>query len=183
VHDTDIESTLLTLVADGDTAAFERLYGLMGPRIFGLVLRVLRDRHQAEEVTQEVFLETWTHAARYDSERGSAAAWMLRLAHGRAVDRVRASEASGARDLRVGIRDFGVVDSPEDLVASRIDSAAVERALAELPEPQRRAIILTHLAGYTQVEAAEILNVPLGTVKTRVREGLGKMRRHLEAAA
>lgn len=183
VTDPDLETTLLTLVADADTAAFERLYGLMSPRVFGLVLRVLRDRHQAEEVTQEVFLETWTHAVQYDAARGSAAAWMLRLAHGRAVDRVRAAAASGARDLRVGIRDFGVVESPEELVAARLDHAGVERALAELPESQRRAIILTHLAGYTQVEVAEMLDVPLGTVKTRVREGLGKMRRRLEAAA
>ena len=154
----------------------------MSPRVFGLVLRVLRDRHQSEEVTQEVFLEVWRDAARFESARGSAAAWMLRLAHSRAVDRVRAAEASGARDLRVGIRDLGAVESPEELVASRLDSAAVERALATLPDAQRRAIILTHLAGYTQAEAAELLRVPLGTVKTRVREGLGRMRRLLEVA-
>ncbi len=178
----EIESVLLTRVADGDTRAFEQLYALMSPRLFGLILRVLRDGHQAEEVTQEVFLETWRYAARYDPDRGSAAAWMLQLAHSRAIDRVRASEASSARDLRVGIRDFGVVDSPEDVVAARIDNVAVERALAELSEAQRTAIVLTHIAGYTQVQAAELLHVPLGTVKTRVREGLNRMRQHLSAA-
>jgi RNA polymerase sigma-70 factor (ECF subfamily) len=182
VHEVEIESTLLNSVATGDTVAFERLYTLMSARVFGLVLRVLRDRHQAEEVTQEVFLETWRHAARYESSRGSATAWMLRTAHSRAIDRVRAAQASSSRDLRVGIRDFGVVDSPEDLVTSRLENAAVERALAALPEAQRAAIVLTHLDGYTQVEAADLLHVPLGTVKTRVREGLGRMRRQLAAA-
>lgn len=182
MHEPEVESTLLTLVATGDTAAFERLYGLMSPRVFGLVLRVLRDRHQSEEVTQEVFLEVWRDAAQFESTRGSAAAWMLRLAHSRAVDRVRAAAASGARDLRVGIRDLAVVESPEELVASRLDSAAVERALATLPDAQRRAIILTHLAGYTQAEAAQMLHIPLGTVKTRVREGLVRMRRQLDVA-
>lgn len=182
MHDPETESELLTRVAEGDTLAFERLYTLMSPRVFGLVLRIVRDRHQAEEVTQEVFLEAWRNAARYRSARGTATAWMLRTAHSRAVDRVRAASASSSRDLRVGIRDLQIVDSPEDVVASRLDHAAVERALAMLPEAQRIAIVLTHLAGYTQVEAAELLSVPLGTVKTRVREGLGRMRRHLEAA-
>jgi RNA polymerase sigma-70 factor, ECF subfamily len=182
MFDFPLESILLTRAAQGDTAAFEQLYTLMSPRVFGLVLRVVRDRHQAEEVTQEVFLETWRHAARYRSDRGTATGWMLRTAHSRAVDRVRAAEASSSRDLRVGIRNLEVAPSPEELVAARLDSVVVERALAGLPEAQRIAIVLTHLAGYTQVEAAELLRVPLGTVKTRVRDGLGRMRRYLEAA-
>lgn len=182
MHEIETEAALLARVADGDTGAFEELYGLMSGRVFGLVLRVLRDRHQAEEVTQEVFLETWRQAARYRPSLGSATAWILRTAHSRAVDRVRAAQASTARDLRVGIRDHTVVESPEELVAARLDNAAVERALAALPEAQRKAIILTHLAGYTQAEAAEMLDIPLGTVKTRVREGLSRMRRQLDVA-
>ena len=182
MQDPDPESVLLARVATGDSEAFEHLYGLMSARVFGLVLRILRDRHQAEEVAQEVFLETWRYAARFQSARGSAVGWILSIAHSRAIDRVRAAQASTVRDMRVGIRDLDIVDSPEELVAARLEHRVVERALAALPEAQRTAVILTHLLGHTQAEAAELLDVPLGTIKTRVREGLLGMRRHFGAA-
>src|SRR5690348_4766355 len=96
---------LLQRVATGDREAFAQLYDRTAPRVFGLVKRLLRDHSQSEEVTQEVFLEIWQTATRYDTSKGGAIAWMLTMTHRRAVDRVRASQASRNRDTRIGIRD------------------------------------------------------------------------------
>src|ERR1700712_4789332 len=102
----EIESVLLQNVAKGDQSSFGELYDRMLPRVLGLAMRVLRDAAQAEEVSQEVFLEVWQLAGRFDADKGSAVGWILRKSHGRAVDRVRSSEARNARDIRMGIRDL-----------------------------------------------------------------------------
>ncbi|MBG6054485.1 RNA polymerase sigma-70 factor (ECF subfamily) [Salinibacterium sp. CAN_S4] len=180
---TEIEARLLQGAATGDIAAFSELYNRMSPRILGLIVRILRDRAQSEEVAQDVFLEIWQQAARFDPARGSAVGWMLRTAHNRAVDRVRASEASTARDWRQGIRELNnSQDSTDEVVSLRLQSVKIAEAMDALPELQRQAIDLTHLQGLTQTAAAELLSVPLGTVKTRVRTGLARLRKELEAA-
>ncbi len=180
---TEIESRLLQNAGKGDAAAFNDLYSRMNSRVLGLVIRVLRDRSQAEEVTQEVFLEIWQGAAQFDASRGSAVAWILRKAHSRAVDRVRAAEASTVRDWQLGIRDLNdTQDETDDLVSLRMQSRRIAEAMGMLPQLQREAIDLTHLQGLTQIAAAELLAVPLGTVKTRVRTGLARLRKELEAA-
>lgn len=175
------EGDLLQRVATGDKVAFATLYDRMMPRVLGLVIRLLRDRSQSEEVAQDVMLEVWQHAPRFDPERGTAVGWILQRAHSRAVDRVRSAEASSARDQRAGRMDAAEIhDSVEHIAEVHIESIRVRAALEDLPAPQRTAIELCHLGGYTNAEAAEMLEVPIGTVKTRIRDGLVRLRAALE---
>ena len=177
-----LECELLLLVAQGDHVAFADLYDRMMPRVLGLIVQVLRDRSQSEEVAQDVMLEVWQHAPRFDAERGTAVGWMLQRAHSRAVDRVRSAAASSARDQRVGLMDLSVEhDSVEHVAEVHVESIRVRAALEQLPTAQRKAIELCHLGGYTNAEAATILKVPIGTVKTRIRDGLARLRVALEA--
>jgi RNA polymerase sigma-70 factor (ECF subfamily) len=180
---TEIEATLLEHAALGDQRAFGELYDRMLPRVLGLAVRILRDAGQAEEVTQEVFLEVWQLSGRFDADRGSAVGWILRKTHGRAVDRVRASEARTARDLKMGIRHLAEpVEDVAELVESLIDSERIGRALGKLPDTQREAVTLAHLDGYSHSEVSEILQIPVGTVKTRIRAGIGRLRDELASA-
>lgn len=168
---------LLGLVAGGDQDAFARLYDQLSPRVFGLILRVVVDRAQSEEVLQEVFLELWQTAGRYAPDRGQGRSWVLTIAHRRAVDRVRASQASTARDERAGLRDLGVpVDDVAEQAELRITGRIVVDALASLPGPQRETITLAYFGGYSQTEIAALMGAPLGTVKTRMRDGLTRLR-------
>jgi RNA polymerase sigma-70 factor, ECF subfamily len=168
---------VLAAVATGDEAAFEVLYDRMSPAVFGLVRRVLRDRAQSEEVTQEVFLEIWRSAPAYDASKGAPKTWVLTMAHRRAVDRVRASQAATDREDRAGRRD---VDRPYDAVSEaveqRLDQEAVRDALDQLSELQRQAVQLAYFGGYTHTEVSALLGVPLGTVKARIRDGLIRLR-------
>ncbi|MFT4212367.1 MAG: ECF RNA polymerase sigma factor SigK [Microbacterium sp.] len=169
---------LLQAVAGGDRAAFGRIYDALAPRVFGLILRVLVDRAQSEEVLQEVFLEVWQSAARFTPNRGRGRSWILTIAHRRAVDRVRSAQASAARDARVGLRDVAAMrdDVAED-AELRIEGRRVAAALAGLPDAQREAITLAYYGGYSQSEIAALVQAPLGTVKTRMRDGLARLRR------
>jgi RNA polymerase sigma-70 factor (ECF subfamily) len=179
----EIESVLLQNAAKGDQRAFGELYDRMLPRVLGLAMRVLRDAAQAEEVSQEVFLEVWQLASRYDVEKGSAVGWILRKSHGRAVDRVRSSEARNARDIKMGIRDLA--ESTADItevVELRIESERVNAAMNKLPEAQREAVKLAHLGGYSHSEVSQMLSIPVGTVKTRIRAGISRLREELAVA-
>ncbi len=164
-------------VADGDQAAFARLYDMLSPRAFGLILRVLVDRSQSEEVLQEVFLEIWQSAARFAPNKGQGRSWILTIAHRRAVDRVRSAQASTDRDVKAGFRDIGVAhDGVAEEVELRIEGQRVSEALATLPDPQREAITLAYFGGYSQSEIAALVGAPLGTIKTRMRDGLSRLR-------
>jgi RNA polymerase sigma-70 factor (ECF subfamily) len=179
----EIESVLLLSVAAGDRSAFSELYDRMQPRVLGLAMRVLRDVGHAEEVAQEVFLDVWQYATHFDTTKGSATGWILRKTHSRAVDRVRSAQASRVRDARVGLRDLGeTAEDFADTISLRIESKRVERALGTLPEAQRQAVALAHLGGYSHSEVSAILKVPVGTVKTRIRAGIGRLREELSAA-
>ena len=168
---------LLALVATGDKAAFARLYDATAPRLFGLARRLLIDSAQAEEVTQEVYLEIWQSAARYEAARGSAMGWMLTLAHRRAVDRIRSAQSSRNRDTKIGIRDFDrEYDHVAETVEVRIESERVKRALEKLTELQRQAVTLSYFQGLSHSEVAAMLHVPVGTVKTRLRDGMIRLR-------
>lgn len=172
----DVEQCLVRAAA-GDERAFAELYDATAPRVFGLVLRILVDRAQAEEVTQEIYLEAWRGAARFDPNRGAAISWLLQIAHARAVDRVRSSQAQRNRDERIGVRDTAVpIDEVAERAETSIESARARRALTELSEPQREAIELAYFGGLTQTEIAERLGAPLGTVKTRMRDGMRRLR-------
>lgn len=168
---------LMVEIAAGSEPAFERLYDMMAPRVFGLVLRILRDQAQSEEVTQEVFVEAWQYAQRFDPSRGSVTTWLLTMAHRRAVDRVRASQSSRDRDLRVGIKDYQ--DSYDDVEENAIlhdESLRVAQALQQLVPGQREAIQLAYFGGFTHHEVASRLEIPVGTAKTRIRDGMIKLR-------
>lgn len=175
---------LLTRVATGDREAFAALYDQTAPRLLGLVKRLLKDHAQSEEVTQEVFLEIWQQASRFDPNKGGAASWMLTMAHRRAVDRVRASQSSRDRDTKIGIRDFDTdYDSVTEQVEIRIEHERVERALGRLTELQRQAVTLAYYGGYTHSEVSSMLHVPIGTVKTRLRDGMIRLRDELGVAS
>lgn len=177
------EDDLLARVAGGDRRAFESLYNRVAPRLHGLVRRVLVDQAQSEEVTQEVFLEIWETAKRFDFARGKALSWMMTIAHRRAIDRVRASQASRVRDVRVGIRDFEYSsDDVAETVELKEEHRRVAEAMKTLSPLQRDAISLAYLKGLTQTEIAEHLGVPIGTIKTRLRDGLIKLRSALAVA-
>ncbi|MDY0891898.1 sigma-70 family RNA polymerase sigma factor [Frigoribacterium sp. CFBP9030] len=175
---------LLHRVAGGDQVAFGELYDQTAPRVLGLIKRLLKDHSQSEEVAQEVFLEIWQTASRFDTTRGSAASWMLTMAHRRAVDRVRASQAGRDRDLRIGVRDMAPeYDSVTESVEIRIEHERVERALARLTELQRQAVQLAYYGGYSHSEVATMLGVPIGTVKTRLRDGMIRLRDEMGVAS
>lgn len=167
-------------IAKGDQAAFAELYDATSRTVFGIVLRVLRDRAQAEEVTQEVYVDAWRHAARFDGAQGSARTWLNTIAHRKAVDRVRSAERSAARDQRQFEYAAGIPEPDvSDLVVARDDGRRVRAALQLLPEVQRTALELAYFEGRSQREVAEHLKVPLGTVKTRIRDAMKRLRTHL----
>jgi RNA polymerase sigma-70 factor, ECF subfamily len=168
---------LLGLVATGDQDAFARLYDEIVGTVFGLVRRVVRDPAQSEEVAQEVLVEVWRTATRFDPTRGSGTTWILTMAHRRAVDRVRSARATTNRDLKVGIREQSLAyDDVAETVETKLEHEQVRRALDSLTDLQREAVTLAYYGGYTYREVAEILDVPLGTVKTRLRDGLIRLR-------
>ncbi|WP_228978201.1 sigma-70 family RNA polymerase sigma factor [Streptomyces sp. DH12] len=168
---------LLGRTADGDQEAFAALYDATAGPVYGLVLRVLRDPAQSEEVAQEVMLEVWRSAARYAPERGSVSAWVMTVAHRRAVDRVRAEQAATDRDDRTArAAATPPYDHVSEEVAVRLESEQVRRCLGSLTELQRQAVTLAYYQGYTYGEVAAFLAAPLGTVKTRLRDGLIRLR-------
>lgn len=180
----DTAADLLLLVAQRDQRAFAELYDLLSPRVFALILRVLVNRAQSEEVLQEVFLEVWQSADRFAPNKGQGRSWILTIAHRRAVDRVRSSQASTERDTRIGIRDLeGASDVVSEAVEARAEGERVVVALGELPEPQREALILAYYGGYSQSEISALVGAPLGTIKTRMRDGLARLRRELGVIA
>ena len=175
---------LLLLVAGGDQKAFEELYGVVSGPVFGLVRRVVRDPAQSEEVAQEVLLELWRSAAKFDPGRGSAMSWILTLAHRRAVDRVRSARAAGAREQREALRaNQPAFDQVTEEVEAGLEREWVRRCLDRLTVLQRQSVTLAYYEGYTYREVAEQLSLPLGTVKTRMRDGLTRMRECLGGVA
>lgn len=171
----------MSRVAAGDHSAFATFYDATSRTVFGIVLRVLRDRAQAEEVAQEVFLEAWRTSTKYDARQGTPSAWINTIAHRRAIDRVRSVERSVQRDQRHAESQYEAETSDiSDIVVARDEGGRVRRALATLPEAQRTALALAYFDGRTQREVAELLGVPLGTVKTRMRDAMKKLRNHLE---
>jgi RNA polymerase sigma-70 factor (ECF subfamily) len=176
-EDTDALGALVTQVARGDEAAFEALFRRTAGPVLGVVRRVLRDPAQSEEVAQEVMVEVWRTATRFDASRGSATTWIMTMAHARAVDRVRSAQASRDRDERVGRRDsVREYDEVAEEVEVRLEQQAVRGCLGGLTDLQRESVQLAYYGGYTYREVAELLDVPLGTVKTRLRDGLIRLR-------
>lgn len=171
------DADLMGAVARGDQDAFASLYDRYTDKVFGLVRKVLRDPAQSEEVAQEVFVEVWRTARRYDSGKGAVATWVMTLAHRRAVDRVRSEQASRRRDEHAGQRERSrVFDPVVEAVETTFEHEQVRRALDQLTDLQREAIELAYYGGNTYRDVAKLLDTPLGTVKTRMRDGLVRLR-------
>jgi RNA polymerase sigma-70 factor (ECF subfamily) len=176
----DVSDELLQRTSQGDQAAFSTLYDHLAPRVLGLIRRLVVDHAQSEEVAQEVFLEVWQSAARFDPNKGRAIGWIMTIAHRRAVDRIRAAQASRDRDTRIGIRDLPPeFDQVAEAVEVKIEHRRVEGAMLRLSESQREAVSLAYYGGLTQTEIADRLGIPLGTVKTRLRDGMIRLRDEL----
>jgi RNA polymerase sigma-70 factor (ECF subfamily) len=174
---------LLGRVGRGDERAFTALYDLTSARVYGLIRRVLRDPAQSEEVTQEVMVEVWRTAARFDSGKGSATAWMFTIAHRRAVDRVRSEQAGAERVRKVAAASAETpYDEVVEAATARIEQQQVRRCLDGLTELQREAITLAYYGGHSYREVADLLDTALPTVKTRMRDGLIRMRDCLEVS-
>lgn len=168
---------LMADVSKGDKDAFSAVYDAVAGSVLGVVRGVLRDRAQSEEVAQEVLLEVWRTAARYRTDRGTAINWVLTLAHRRAIDRVRSVEAAAARDHQVAqLAQTPEFDEVTEEVETRLEREQVRRCLRTLTELQRQSVSLAYYRGLTYNEVAELLSVPLGTIKTRLRDGLIRLR-------
>lgn len=179
----DPDVTLVDRVAKGDADAFAELYDRLAPNVFGVVRRVLRNPALAEEVTQEVLLEVWRTAPRYDPRRGRVRSWVATVAHHRAVDRVRSEQAGRDREVGLAVEAELTVASPGGEVLDRLDRERVEQALDRLTPLQREAVVLAYYGGHTYREVAALLSCPEGTVKTRIRDGLIRLRDTLEVVA
>ena len=174
---------LLELVGTGHRASFTALYDAAAARVFGLARAVLRNDSLAEEVTQDVFLETWQRASRFDRRLGSGLSWIMRLAHSRAVDKVRHHQSTSARDHQDAVASYQPdVDIVLHDVLADQDRQQIREALASITPRQHEAIMLTFFAGHNYREASVILGVPLSTLKTRIRDGLINLRTALEVA-
>ncbi|MEE1782444.1 sigma-70 family RNA polymerase sigma factor [Streptomyces sp. SP17BM10] len=167
---------LVAAVAGGSEEAFARLYDAVAGPVHGTAIRTLRNPALAEEVAQEVLLEVWRGAGGYRAERGTVMAWVITIAHRRAVDRVRSVQAASDRERRLASLEPTVCESVAEQVERGLDVERVRAALAGLSGAQRESLVLAYYGGYSQREIAQILRVPLGTVKTRVRDGLVRLR-------
>ncbi|HEY3903538.1 MAG TPA: ECF RNA polymerase sigma factor SigK [Streptosporangiaceae bacterium] len=166
---------LLPAVAVGDQQAYEAVYDQASGWVLGVVRKVLRDPAQAEEVMQEVLLEIWRTASRFDPMQGSGVAWVMTMAHRRAVDRVRSERSHTTRELRAATATIDY-DEVIEAVEASLDRERVQRCLTSLTVLQRECVGLAYYSGYTYREVAELLEVPAGTVKTRMRDGLIRLR-------
>ena len=173
-------AALLERCGRADQSAFAELYDRTCARVFGLVLRVLHDPGYAEETTQEVYLQIWRTAANFDATKGSAVSWLMTLAHRRAVDRVRAEQAHAQREVTYGASTLGNdFDQVTEEVGRRLEQRAVLDGLDTLTKTQREAISLAYFGGRTYAEVADHLGVGLPTVKSRIRDGLTRLKKSL----
>jgi RNA polymerase sigma-70 factor (ECF subfamily) len=171
-------AALIERVAAGHEGAFTEIYDATSSRVYGAALQMLRSPRLAAEVTEEVYVEIWRQASRYDPSKGSVLAWMMSMAHCRSMDRIRAisKEPASEQYAVIGTREF---DRAADEVETRLDAEQARAALRSLTDIQRQAVTLAYFKGYSQTEVARLLGLPLGTVKTRIRDGLVGLRNAL----
>ena len=175
---------LMESIATGDKGAFSQLYTIMSPKVFGVVLYLVKDRAQTEEVCQEIFLEIWQKAPQYNPTKGAVNGWIIGIARRRAIDRIRASQASRDRDLKIGVRDYtNDYDNVAETLETNEEKALIHKAMNRLTDYQKQAVKLTYFGGYSSKEVSEILSIPVGTVKTRLRDGMIRLRDELGVAS
>ncbi|MGV9827380.1 sigma-70 family RNA polymerase sigma factor [Gordonia sp. NPDC003429] len=179
-HGLTVLPTLLEKISDGDAAAFAEFYDLTSHRVYGMVVRVLRDPGYSEETTQEVYLQVWRSASTFDPAAGSPLSWLITMAHRRAVDRVRSETASTRRELTYGSADYtATFDVVSETVGAQETGAQVRGCLETLTDVQRESVDLAYYHGLTYREVADQLSVALPTVKSRIRDGLIRLRKCL----
>lgn len=187
IDGSDPQLALIQRVGRGDQGAFAALYDTIAPLVHGVVLKIVRDPSQTEEVVQEVFVELWRVAPRFDPGKGTVTSWVATIAHRRAVDRVRSEQAARNRVEREASRAERAYDEVADSVVavdqSQFERRRVQRALDRLTSMQREAVELAYFGGHTYREVAVLLGVPEGTVKTRIRDGMSRLRDELGATA
>lgn len=174
---------LLTRVGRGDEQAFAAVYDALGATVYGLARRVIRDPARAEEVSQEVFIQVWQSAVRFDASRGNAKSWVLTLAHRRAVDAVRHDQAATNRENKYDWSNGPDFDEVEETVTISLEHEQVRRCLDGLTDLQREAVTLAYYQGYTYAEVAVALEANPATVKTRMRDGIVRLRDCMGVAA
>lgn len=168
---------LLQQIAQGDQGAFAEFYQLTSRRVFGMARRVLVDAELSEDTTQEVFLQVWQNAAKFNPDAGSPLAWLMTISHRRAVDKVRSTQSSTDREAKYGASSQEIDhDSVSDEVGSRLEAEAVVRCLDTLTETQQQSVRLAYYGGLTYREVAEKLNAAVPTIKSRIRDGLIRLK-------
>jgi RNA polymerase sigma-70 factor (ECF subfamily) len=176
-----LDSSLLHRVAQGDEQAFEELYGRSSPVLYALVLRILHDPDEAAEVLQDLYRDVWRKAGSYDAQRGSPMAWLVTMARSRAIDRLRSAATQTQRETD-SIEDMLTGDLPDrapdpfEIRADQEQRELVAKAMAELPAAQQEALELAFYGGLTHTQIAARLNQPVGTIKTRIKLGLDKLK-------
>lgn len=181
--DPDALVSLMARVREGDDAAFRDLYDLTVPRVTRVVSATTRSPEHAAEVVQEVFLYAWQHTGSYDPARGSVVGWLGMIAHRRAVDRVRSVVRADVRDRRSSLTNDAAAPDTADLGIARHEAFQLRGQLDHLTLAQRQAVVATYLDGYTHQEAARLLSIPVGTLKSRIRAGLAVLRARLDPFA
>lgn len=166
---------LLLATARGDQSALAQVYDKLAPAVFGLARRVVRDPARAEEITQDVFLSVWRLATRFDPEKGSGRTWIMTITHRRAVDVIRSDEAARRREQQASTADVSY-DSVTEQTVSHIREQQVRDCLESLTELQRESVVLAYYGGYTYPEVSTLLKVNPSTIKTRMRDGLARLR-------
>ncbi|MCS4490702.1 sigma-70 family RNA polymerase sigma factor [Corynebacterium sp. ES2775-CONJ] len=171
---------VLKRVAAGDKRAFSDLYDELSPNVMGVCMHILRNPQLAEEVAQEVFIEIWRKAGSFEPAKAAARTWVLRMARSRAIDRLRSMTAEMSRDHKdATLNAVTRFDSVEDAALASVEAVRLRRAIDRVGEPHRSALLLSYFGGLSNPELAAHTNIPLGTAKTRVRDGLKKLRQAL----
>ncbi len=178
------DSTLLQLIAHAKTDALGELYNRYFRQIFGLALAILKDPALAEEITQDVFLRVWTHAKTYHKDQAKVSVWMTRIARNRAIDAIRGRKAHPEHQA-VALEhspalERAIQDTPQTALELALQQERIQAAVAQLPDDQHHVITLMYFQGYTQQEIADLLKTPLGTIKTRARLAMLKLRALLQ---
>lgn len=167
----------LERVGTGDERAFEELYEVMAPRVLGLVRCILVGHSQSEQITREVFLEIWQTAAHYDADQDAPAAWIMAIAHRRAIERVRAARADPSRDHKVALRDLKIEhDCVTEAANAGPERQLLTSALLEITPLQREAVTLAYFGGFTTSDVAHRVGAPRSIVTSRMRDGLLRLR-------
>ncbi len=178
---TPSDAEILAGIANKSVAALSELYSRYASRLFGLCVKILKDETAAEDVVQELFVYLWENADRFERQRGQAIAWLMVLCRNRCIDRLRATARQQKRSVRINegvlqIPSARVLDDPLEHASHREAEEKITQALAKLPKEQRHVIELSYFAGMSQSEIAEQLDIALGTIKTRMRLGMQKLR-------